>query len=387
MIGGRLHGPVDRMSQNHENLRRVLQLAKTPSSEKRRELLREVTDLFLADDEAYSDVEREHFGAIMGRIAKDMEMAVRADLAQTLGSLPTAPHALIQQLAHDEFPVAHEVISKSPVLEDADLVEIANSKGQEYLEAIAVRPTVSQVVSEALVDRGNDNVLVKLVSNVGAILSRNAIEKVVERSEGNEALQTPLIARQDLPVDLLNEMFSFVSSNLRTQIIQKMDGLPQDMLDNALSHTRDRFSKEVRQIKEADRRARVFVSEAARKRELNESLLVQLMRSGQTVEFTHAFARLGDIDVKTAQRIVQTRNTEGIAIVCRSARFDRATFSALALLIDASPTRSSEATQELLGLYDQVTPEAAQRVMRFWKVRRDATAQISAGAEAAAAAH
>jgi uncharacterized protein (DUF2336 family) len=368
------------MRQNHENLHRVLQLAKTPSSEQRRELLREVTDLFLAADEAYSEVEREHFGAIMGRIAKDMEVAVRADLAHTLATLRTAPHAIIQQLAHDEFTVAHDVIANSPVLEDEDLVEIAHSKGQEYLEAIAVRPTVSPDVSDALVDCGNDTVLVKLVSNSGAELSRDAIEKVVERSESYEALQSPLIARQDLPVDLLNEMFSFVATNLRTQIIQKIDGLPQDVLDCALNQTRDRFSKEVRQIKEADRRARVFVTEMARKKELNESLLVQLMRSGQTAEFVHAFARLGDIDVRTAQRIVQTRNTEGIAIVCRSSRFDRATFSALALLLDASPTRSSRATQELLSLYDQVTPESAQRVMRFWKVRRDASAPVAAAA-------
>jgi uncharacterized protein (DUF2336 family) len=289
---------------------------------------------------------------------------------------------LMQQLAHDEFAVAHEVIEKSPVLEDEDLVEIAHSKGQEYLEAIAVRPTVSHAVSDALVTRGNDEVLVKLVANAGAELSRDAIEKVVERSENNVALQTPLIKRQDLPVDLLNEMFSFVSTTLRTQIVQKMDGLPQEVLDRALDQTRDRFAREVRQIKEADRRARVFVSEMSRKKELNEGLLVQLMRGGQTTEFTHAFARLGDIDVKTAQRIVQTRNTEGIAIVCRSARFDRATFSALALLLDASPTRSSQATQELLSLYDQVTPESAQRVMRFWKVRREANAPVAVAAAA-----
>src|SRR5690349_425050 len=114
------------MLQQHANLQRVLQLAKTPSSEKRRELLREVTDLFLADTEAYSETEREHFGAIMGRISKDMEVAVREDLAKTLAALPTAPHALMQQLAHDEFSVAAPVISQSPVLEDGDLIEIAN---------------------------------------------------------------------------------------------------------------------------------------------------------------------------------------------------------------------------------------------------------------------
>jgi uncharacterized protein (DUF2336 family) len=363
------------MAEKHDNLRRVLELAKTPSSEKRRELLREITGLFLSDTDAYSDVEREHFGAIMARISRDMEVAVRQDLAKTLATLPTAPHALMQQLAFDQdFCVAEPVITQSPVLEDGDLIEIAHSKGQEYLEAIAVRPVVSPLVSDALVSHGNDEVLVKLVSNAGAELSRDAVEKVVERSEGNEALQTPLIVRHDLPVDLLNEMFSFVSSKLRTQIIQKIDGLPQDALDRAISQTRDRFAREVKQIKEADRRARLFVSEMARKKQLNEALLVQLMRAGQLTEFAHAFAKLADIDVKTAQRIVQARNTEGIAIICRSARFDRGTFSALALLLDASPTRSSEGTQRLLSLYDQVTPESAQRVMRFWKVRSEATA-------------
>src|SRR5262249_23468022 len=149
-----------------------------------------------------------------------------------------------------------------------------NSKGQEYLEAIAVRPTVSESVSDALVNRGGDSVLVKLASNPRAILSRVAAEKVVERSEGNEALQSPLIARNDLPVDLLNEMFSFVSSKLRTQIIQKIDGLPQDVLDKALKQTSERFTREVRDLKDADNKARVFVAEKVRRRELNEALLV-----------------------------------------------------------------------------------------------------------------
>jgi uncharacterized protein (DUF2336 family) len=198
------------MSDKHDNLRRVLLLAKTPSSEKRRELLREVTDLFLSDSDGYSESEREHFGAIMGRLSKDMELAVRRDLANTLAGLAHAPHSIVQQLAHDEFSVAQPVIAQSPVLGDDDLVEIVNSKGQEFLEAIAVRPQVSETVSDALVNRGNDSVLVKLVSNAGAVLSRDAVEKVVERSESNEALQTPMITRSDLPVDLLNEMFSFV---------------------------------------------------------------------------------------------------------------------------------------------------------------------------------
>jgi hypothetical protein len=89
------------------------------------------------------------------------------------------------------------------------------------------------------------------------------------------------------------------------------------------------------------------------------------------VEFIHAFARLAEIDVKTARRIIESCNAEGVAIVCRATRFDRSTFAAIAFFLDKNP-RARKETQDMLGLYDKLAPEAAQRVMRFWRVRREA---------------
>ena len=367
------------MSADRTSLHRLLELSKESSGDKRRQLLREVTDLFLSNADGYTPIEREHFGAIMAPIAKEMEVAVRQHLARALSSLPTAPHALIWQLANDQFSVAHDVLARSPVLQDNDLVEIAENKDQEYLKAIAVRSAISPTVSEALVNKGDDHVLMKLLSNPGAVMSRSTLEKVVDRSEINEQLQAPLIARQDLPVDLLNEMFSFVSTALRTQIMQKIEGLPQEMLDKALSDTKVRFAREVRQIGDADRRARAFVSEMAQRNKLHEGLLTELLRAQKLTEFAHAFARLGDIDVQAAMRIVRTNNVEGVAIVCRAAHFKRETFSTLVVLIEESTHLSAATKQpaqmksvpELLAIYDQVTPDAARRIIRFWKVRRE----------------
>ena len=94
------------------------------------------------------------------------------------------------------------------------------------------------------------------------------------------------------------------------------------------------FSDELRQQKEADRRAMAYVREMARRKELNEQLLHQLLRGKQTIEFIHAFARLADVDVNTVRRIVDTRNVEGVAVMCKAARFDRTTFSTIVLLLD-----------------------------------------------------
>jgi uncharacterized protein (DUF2336 family) len=113
----------------------------------------------------------------------------------------------------------------------------------------------------------------------------------------------------------------------------------------------------------------------ARRKLLNEALLHQLLRNKQVTEFIHAFARLAEIDVKTAGRIVTACNTEGVAVVCRAMRFDRSTFAAIAFFLEERNKDGQKGTNNILELYDKVTPEAAQRVMRFWRVRKEADAQ------------
>lgn len=364
------------MSQPKSHLQDLVDLAKEQSSDKRRELMRKLTDVFLDSAPDYNDTERDHFGAILSLVATDMDAAVRRQLAKQFANVPSAPHNLIHKLATDEeFSVAKDVLLKSTVLSDDDLIGIARSSAQDKLELIASRHSVSEALSDAIVEHGDDEVVVKLVTNTGANLSRTTFRRVVERSETSEVLQTPLITRADVPPDMLQDMFSFVSSELRTKITEKLESLPPDVVEKAFAAAAKEFAGEVRQLKDADRKAMVYVAEMGRRKLLNEALLHQLLRNKQVTEFVHAFAKLGEIDVKTAHRIVNACNTEGVAIVCRSMRFDRSTFAAIAFFLEESAKRERKDTNNILELYDKVTPEAAQRVMRFWRVRKEADAQ------------
>ena len=361
------------MADASSHLQGLIDLAKEQSSDKRRELLRQMSDMFLDAAPKYSDAERTHFGAILSRIAGEMDVAVRKQLAKQFATIPSAPHQLIQQLANDEFSVAKDVLLKSTVLNDQDLIAIARSQGQAKLELIASRPSVSEAVSEAVVEHGDDTVVVKLVSNAGARVSRDTFQRVVERSESSDMLQAPLIARSDVPPDMLQDIFLFVSAELRSKITEKLDSLPPEMVENAFKEAAQGFAGEMRQMKDADRKAMVYVAEMARRKLLDEALLLQLIRDGKTTEFIHAFARLADIDVKTVRRIVTARNAEGVAVICKATRFDRWTFAAIVKMMEAAQPLDSSGADGLLGLYDQVTAEAAQRVIRFWRVRKEAS--------------
>jgi len=113
----------DIMTQGSNKLERLVNLASETGSDQRRQLLSEITSVFLEDTNSYSDVENQFFGEIMGKVAFDLEKEVRQELAKSLATEASAPRDLIMRLAHDEISVAKPIIEKSPVLNDDDLVE------------------------------------------------------------------------------------------------------------------------------------------------------------------------------------------------------------------------------------------------------------------------
>lgn len=370
------------MTVHTNHLKGLIALAKEPSSDKRRELLREVTDLFLEKPAQYSQRETDYFGDIIGKVALEMEMTVRRTLAERISRVAEAPHGLVTQLANDTIEVAQPLLANSPVLRDTDLVAIAKMKGRDHLAAMAQRADVSETVADAIIERGDDGVLVRLAANPGARLSRGAMETMVARSEKSEELQAGMVSRKDLPPDLLNDMFFFVTTELKKQIVSRMENIDPKVLDAALADSQKRMTAELASAHDAYAKAELFISGKEREGKLNETLVITLLRAKQIPELIVAFARLTGLDNRTSRKVLFDRNAESLAIACKASKFDRATFSTIALLTSPPDARSLGDTYDLLSLYDQVPPETAQRVMRFWRVRRDALGNEPAAAAA-----
>lgn len=129
----------------------LMSLAREESSPKRRELLRAVTDLFMANPEI-SDKQSELFDSVMIGCADKAGVEGRRDLAERLGPVEHAPHGIVSHLAHDEeISVAGPVLSQSPVLNDADLVSVAETRGDDHMAAIADRRSINSIVTDVLI--------------------------------------------------------------------------------------------------------------------------------------------------------------------------------------------------------------------------------------------
>ena len=104
------------------------------------------------------------------------------------------------------------VLTRSSALTDADLIAVANSRGQDHLRAISQRTEVSEALSEVIVERGDDHTLGVLLHNQRARFSRSTQEAVVDRAAANPSLHQAVIGpgEQALPPDLMNEMYFVV---------------------------------------------------------------------------------------------------------------------------------------------------------------------------------
>lgn len=170
------------------------------SSQKQAEILRRVTDLFLADVNNYSDVQVDLFDGVILRLAEKIETKARAELANRLAPIDNAPSNTILNLAYDDsIEVAGPVLTQSIRLSEEDLVTIAKKNRQTHMLAISKRAIVSENVSDVLVSQGNREVVLSVTQNQGARFSDMGYGTLVNRSIDDDVLAVCVGMRKDIP--------------------------------------------------------------------------------------------------------------------------------------------------------------------------------------------
>lgn len=350
-------------------LAELIALAKEPSSERRRVLLREITDLFFSTETPHGPTEMSLFDGLLGKLSEDMEEEVRVELAARMSLAPRPPRGLVSRLAQDSIAVAGPVLRHSRALSDAELIELAQTRSQEHLRAISQRAEVSEAVSDVIVDRGDDTTLGTLLGNSEARLSRRAHETVVDRAQSNPALHEAVVNRQCLPVDLLNEMYFVVEARLRQTILSRNAHMDPHALEAALTAGRKTIAARDGALPADFMEAESHVRSLAARNAITPQTLAGFLRQGDKTRFLCALTELTELDFYTARRIVEKRELDALAIICKAADFDASLFLTFTVLI-LDPGEGMAEAETYGRLYRELDKETAMRTLRFWKMRR-----------------
>mgnify|MGYP003388809951 FL=1 len=348
----------------------LLGLARDKSVEGRTRLVQIVGDLFFDTDTVLRETERTIMSDILRQLIHDVEMKVRQVLAERMASEAGAPRDLVSALANDQIEVAHPILTQSTVLQDMELVEIIEHRTFGHQLAIAMRETVSETVSDALIETGNVDIIKTLLENDSADISGKAMEYLVEQSEKIDDIQVPLVNRTDLGPDLAKRMYWWVSAALRKHIVEHyrideagLDDKIQDTIHDILGGPGDIDDTPLRKSQE-------LAEKLQNAKAITPQLLIQTLRQGEVILFEDLLSQVTGLRTKLIRRFVFEPGGEGLAIACRAAEIDKPDFASIFLLSRSARPGDKvvdpNEVSRVLNFFDRIGIETARKVVQRW---------------------
>jgi len=363
----------------HIDFNDLIGLARDKSVEGRTRLVQIVGDLFFDTDIVLRDAERNIMSDILRQLIHDVEMKVRQQLAMRMADENDAPRELVSALANDQIEVAHPILTQSTILQDMELIEIVQHRTYGHQLAIAMRETVSEAVSDALIDTGNVDVIKTLLENENADISGKAMEYLVEQSEKIDDIQVPLINRNDLGPDLAKRMYWWVSAALRKHTVEHysideagLDDKIQDTIFDILGIPGGGTGE----INTAPLRKSQELAEKLHDADaITPQLMIQTLRQGEVVLFEDLLSQVTGLRSNLIRRFVFEPGGEGLAIACRAADIAKADFASIFLLSRSARPGDKvvdpNEVSRVLNFFDRIKAETAQKVVKRWHLDPD----------------
>lgn len=161
----------------------------------------------------------------LGTLALDEVLKIRVALSSTLKDHAHTPPKVAGKLARDvEQEVSEPILRFCAALSDADLLDILKSHPASWVvEAIASRGSVSEQVSEAVIDTRDRHGGAELISNEGSQITEGLLHKIVELARSLPEWQKPMAVRKALPSSIAKELAEFVDASVRDLLYHRGD--------------------------------------------------------------------------------------------------------------------------------------------------------------------
>ena len=346
------------------------QVVQHGSRARRVEALQRITSLFLDGAEKYSDEHVELFDDVFGLLIEEIESKARVELSAHLAPVKNAPVRLLRTLARDDdIAVAGPVLKLAPRLAEADLVDVARTKGQAHLQAICARRVLGEAVTDVLVSRGDREVARRVAEHTGARISETGFVHLVKRAAGDGVLAEKVGMRPDIPAPMFKELLSRATAIVHKRLIASAAPHVKAQIQSVLSKVATEVGARVtpRDYSAAQR----TVLGLHRLGQLNETALAAFCTDGKYEEAVVTLATLAQVPVGVVDRLMSGERPDPVLILCKAAGL---TWPAVKAVFLARPDRkgtSSQGLDEAFANYSRLSDSTAQRVVRFWQVRQE----------------
>jgi uncharacterized protein (DUF2336 family) len=285
----------------------------------------------------YSDLSSEDrlaAEAAMIVLLDDPSPMVRRALADALANSNDAPHGVILALAQDQPEIAEKVAARSPMLAEADLVDLVGTGGESVQCAIASRAPLSRAVAGAIAEVSGAAACLVLIENLSAETSVKSLARIAERHGQLSAIREALFAREDLQADTRQALVAKLSETL-VRFVTDRDWVPEERLQRVAREACERATVAIAAGKESDEIAGL-VRHLVASGQLTSLLLLRALLSGNMRFLIEAFAELSGLAPERVAGVLSDRHAHGFRALYQRAGLPEGAFGAFRAAIEAS---------------------------------------------------
>jgi len=343
----------------------------TGSTKKQLKALTRITDLFVAGAGRYSTRQTEPFDEVFKTIVGVIETKTRIRLAQHLATDRRAPPTIVRAFAFDDnADVAGPVLSQSAVLGESDLVASASTRSQGHLYAIAQRQTLSEVLTDILIRRGERIVLHAVAKNAGARISDRSFRDLILKSSDDPELALHVGSRRDIPRHHFLTLLENASAAVRERIVAANPGVAETV-QGALTEVVDEINLELRAKSSDHAKARKKVRRLKYWKELGEAKVHAAARGQDFEQAVLALSALAHCPIEVVERAVLNENPGAIQVVAKATGCSWATVKALLAMRVAKRTMTGADFDHARESFERLKVRTARRVLEFYQARRN----------------
>ena len=243
----------------------------------------------------------------------------------------------------------------------------AKTKGQDHLFAISQRSRLSEGVTDVLVERGDQKVVISTAAKAGARFSTFGYTKLVSRSKNDSELALLVWSRPEIPREYLLMLFESASEAVQRRF-EAADRSKAGLVHEMIKQAADQLQTSLRDYSSDFTVAMAHVEQLHQKGELTEQRLCRFAESGKFDETTAALSLLTNLPVGAIERALVHDTGDQLLVLAKSINLSwKTTRAVLAVRSGAGEF------PEYFERFNRLRPETARAAIQFYRLRERAS--------------
>ncbi len=272
-------------------------------------------------------------GALL-MLLDDPSPLVRQAMAEVFAGSAEAPAPIVRALSLDQPSVALPILEHSPLLIDADMVDLVATGNSEAQCAIARRTDLPASVCAAIAEVGSPAAALELIENPHAVLAPFSWDRIVERHGHLAAIRESMLALDDLPPATRLALIEKLSGTL-AQFVVARRWLSSDRAERIVVEARDRSAINLATRSRGDETGQL-VAHLRATGQLTAGLILRALLSGNLELFDRALVELSGLPSQRVAALLYDRGGASLDALLTRAGLPASTFPAFRAALDAT---------------------------------------------------